>query len=162
MHCCVTGDQLDEESSCMNVVLAVRPLLAVPKSRLLATCQQHVLPWVDDPSNDNPRHRRTLTRRALHKMYYSTWCWVRAMYMHTIVQSCNRATVQPCNRATVQPCMLIRFLQKILLTNAGASHDQFTRYDHPHCGKRSRQRVYATYRPSCLGCPPPPPPRLPP
>lgn len=44
----------------------LRPLLAMEKSRLIATCESHGVPWAEDKSNDD----RTLTsRNAIRHMY---------------------------------------------------------------------------------------------
>ena len=47
-----------------GMVLA-RPLLAVPKARLIATCEALGVPFVRDPSNQDPRFGRTRARSAL-------------------------------------------------------------------------------------------------
>lgn len=41
----------------------LRPLLTVPKARLEATLRSRGLPWVEDPSNQNPAFARTGLRR---------------------------------------------------------------------------------------------------
>ena len=41
----------------------LRPLLAVPKARLLATLRERDQPWVEDPSNTESRHARVRLRR---------------------------------------------------------------------------------------------------
>jgi tRNA(Ile)-lysidine synthase len=43
-------------------MLLVRPFLNVPKARLLATLAAHALPFIDDPSNRNPRFARSRLR----------------------------------------------------------------------------------------------------
>ena len=43
----------------------VRPFLPVPKARLLATCQDRRWPYLDDPSNADPRFGRVRARRIL-------------------------------------------------------------------------------------------------
>jgi tRNA(Ile)-lysidine synthase len=43
----------------------VRPLLAIPKARLVATCQASNIPFVEDPSNSNERFGRTRIRRVM-------------------------------------------------------------------------------------------------
>lgn len=45
-------------------VRLVRPLLDVPKSRLLATLRQRAMPWIEDPSNQSPAFERTRLRAA--------------------------------------------------------------------------------------------------
>ena len=47
-----------------GLVLA-RPFLGIPKARLLATCKAGGLPFVDDPSNHDPRFGRARVRAAL-------------------------------------------------------------------------------------------------
>jgi len=42
-----------------------RPLLDVPKSRLIATCRDFRQSWLEDPSNSDPAHMRTQVRRLL-------------------------------------------------------------------------------------------------
>jgi tRNA(Ile)-lysidine synthase len=43
----------------------LRPLLDVPKARLVATCRALGQPWIDDPSNADPRFDRARARAAL-------------------------------------------------------------------------------------------------
>jgi tRNA(Ile)-lysidine synthase len=43
-------------------VRLLRPLLDVPKARLLATCRSAGVEWIDDPSNRDPRFARTELR----------------------------------------------------------------------------------------------------
>ncbi|MDA0341912.1 MAG: tRNA lysidine(34) synthetase TilS [Proteobacteria bacterium] len=40
-----------------------RPLLAIAKRRLIATCRAHGQPWIEDPSNNNPAFDRVRLRR---------------------------------------------------------------------------------------------------
>jgi tRNA(Ile)-lysidine synthase len=40
-----------------------RPLLAISKQRLTATCRSHGQPWIEDPSNRNPAFDRVRLRR---------------------------------------------------------------------------------------------------
>jgi tRNA(Ile)-lysidine synthase len=40
-----------------------RPLLAISKQRLIATCRAHGQPWIEDPSNSNPAFERVRLRR---------------------------------------------------------------------------------------------------
>ncbi len=42
----------------------LRPLLTVPKARLHATCAAFGQPWIEDPSNLNPRYARARLRRT--------------------------------------------------------------------------------------------------
>jgi tRNA(Ile)-lysidine synthase len=46
-------------------VRLLRPLLTVPKSRLIASVRKRGQAWIDDPSNANPRFGRTRARAAL-------------------------------------------------------------------------------------------------
>lgn len=46
----------------LDGVRLVRPLLDIPKARLLATCRAAGLRWSEDPSNGNPRFARTELR----------------------------------------------------------------------------------------------------
>jgi tRNA(Ile)-lysidine synthase len=48
-----------------NRVLLVRPLLDVPKARLIATLQQAGIAYADDPSNVDPRFTRSRLRRLM-------------------------------------------------------------------------------------------------
>src|SRR5262245_5894947 len=43
-------------------MLLVRPFLRLPKARLLATLKAHALPFIDDPSNRDPRFARSRLR----------------------------------------------------------------------------------------------------
>jgi len=42
----------------------LRPLLAIPRSRLTATLNERAVPWIDDPSNADPRFERVRLRQA--------------------------------------------------------------------------------------------------
>jgi tRNA(Ile)-lysidine synthase len=42
----------------------LRPLLGLPRNRLEATLKARSQDWLDDPSNEEPRHRRVALRRA--------------------------------------------------------------------------------------------------
>ncbi len=50
------------DATARNGVTLARPLLDVPKSRLVATCQQRGWRFVRDPSNDDPRFARVRLR----------------------------------------------------------------------------------------------------
>lgn len=43
----------------------LRPLLDIPKARLVATLEKRKQPWIEDPSNADPAHARVRVRRAL-------------------------------------------------------------------------------------------------
>lgn len=43
----------------------LRPLLDIPKARLVATLTKRKQPWIEDPSNANPAYLRVRVRRAL-------------------------------------------------------------------------------------------------
>lgn len=45
-------------------VRLLRPLLSVPRARLTATLQARGVPWIDDPSNTDPRFERARLRAA--------------------------------------------------------------------------------------------------
>ena len=45
-------------------VRLLRPLLAVPRARLTASLQARGVPWIDDPSNVDPRFERARLRRS--------------------------------------------------------------------------------------------------
>jgi len=49
----------------LHGVHIARPLLGIPKIRLLATCAALGQRWIDDPSNHNPRYARTQIRARL-------------------------------------------------------------------------------------------------
>jgi tRNA(Ile)-lysidine synthase len=46
-------------------LMLLRPLLDVPKARLIATLEKRKQPWVEDPSNASPAYARVRVRRAL-------------------------------------------------------------------------------------------------
>ena len=46
-------------------IFLVRPLLEIPKSRLIATLQATKIPYADDPSNRDPRFARARLRRLM-------------------------------------------------------------------------------------------------
>jgi len=46
-------------------LLLLRPLLEVPKARLVATLRKRRQDWIEDPSNANPAFQRVRVRRAL-------------------------------------------------------------------------------------------------
>lgn len=46
-------------------IRVVRPLLGVPKARLIATVRAFGHPWIEDPSNRDPRFARSLIRELL-------------------------------------------------------------------------------------------------
>jgi tRNA(Ile)-lysidine synthase len=52
-------------SSQAHGLTLLRPLLDVPKARLIATLQAREQPWIEDPSNRDPHYSRTLIRQAL-------------------------------------------------------------------------------------------------
>lgn len=46
-------------------LLLLRPLLGIPKARLVATLQKRRQAWIEDPGNADPAHARVRVRRAL-------------------------------------------------------------------------------------------------
>jgi len=46
-------------------LLHLRPLLGTPKTRLVATLEEARIPWIEDPSNRNPRFERVRIRDLL-------------------------------------------------------------------------------------------------
>ena len=52
-------------SAARDGLVLARPLLGLPKARLVATCAALGLPFAEDPSNDDPRFGRVRARRAL-------------------------------------------------------------------------------------------------
>ncbi|HLT77679.1 MAG TPA: tRNA lysidine(34) synthetase TilS [Ferrovibrio sp.] len=46
-------------------LMLLRPLLEIPKARLVATCRRHRQEWIEDPSNDNAAFARVRVRQAL-------------------------------------------------------------------------------------------------
>ncbi len=49
----------------LGVVRLIRPLLAWPKDRLVATCAAFAQPYIEDPSNRSPDYARPVLRRRL-------------------------------------------------------------------------------------------------
>lgn len=49
----------------VNGVVLARPLLGLPKARLIATAEAHGLPFVRDPSNSDPRFERIRWRETM-------------------------------------------------------------------------------------------------
>jgi tRNA(Ile)-lysidine synthase len=49
----------------LNGLILVRPLLDIPKSRLIATVEADGLPFADDPSNRDPRYLRARLRHLM-------------------------------------------------------------------------------------------------
>ena len=54
-----------EESNEESRIALVRPFLDIPKSRLIATLHQAEIPFVDDPSNRDPRFARVRLRAVM-------------------------------------------------------------------------------------------------
>ena len=54
-------------------VRLLRPLLPVPKTRLIATLRAAQLPWIEDPSNRDPRFHRARLRRAAGLDHDALW-----------------------------------------------------------------------------------------
>ncbi|MFY2765278.1 tRNA lysidine(34) synthetase TilS [Arenimonas sp. MALMAid1274] len=50
-----------------------RPLLAVPRSELLDYARQRGLAWIEDPSNDSPRHDRNFLRHRVLPVLAERW-----------------------------------------------------------------------------------------
>ena len=50
--------------SAKDDVRIVRPFLDIPKSRLIATCHAHKIPFVEDPTNDDARYARPRLRQS--------------------------------------------------------------------------------------------------
>lgn len=48
-----------------GIPLRYRPLLTVPKARLVATCRTFAVNWIEDPSNTSPSYARTSARALL-------------------------------------------------------------------------------------------------
>jgi tRNA(Ile)-lysidine synthase len=57
--------QLAASGTCVAPVFLHRPLLAISKSRLIATLQARGARWIEDPSNTNEAFERVRIRRAL-------------------------------------------------------------------------------------------------
>ena len=53
------------EVSTAEGVFLLRPLLTVPKARLVATLQAAKQPWIEDPSNANSAYQRVRVRQAM-------------------------------------------------------------------------------------------------
>lgn len=52
-------------ASARNGITLLRPLLGIPKARLIATLTALGQPWIEDPSNRNPAFQRVQVRTAL-------------------------------------------------------------------------------------------------
>jgi tRNA(Ile)-lysidine synthase len=48
-----------------NGITLLRPLLSIPKARLIATLQAHGQDWIEDPSNQNPNYTRNRIRALI-------------------------------------------------------------------------------------------------
>ncbi|KAI8057170.1 PP-loop family-domain-containing protein [Syncephalis plumigaleata] len=46
----------------------LRPLLSIPKQRLIATCQHHNIPWFEDPTNKSDDYQRNVIRNTLNEI----------------------------------------------------------------------------------------------
>ncbi|CAG8489405.1 14865_t:CDS:2 [Funneliformis mosseae] len=46
----------------------IRPLLSVTKDRLIKTCVEANIPWIEDPSNQSTDHKRNIVRFSLNKL----------------------------------------------------------------------------------------------
>ena len=62
------GFSMNRFRSRSHPIFLVRPLLGLPKSRLVATAKQYCLKYVDDPSNDNLMFDRVRIRGAISRM----------------------------------------------------------------------------------------------
>ncbi len=56
------------ERSLREGLALLRPLLGVEKARLVATCRARGVPFVEDPSNSDPRYGRTRARAVLESL----------------------------------------------------------------------------------------------
>ena len=52
----------------MTEVVLLRPLLGLPRERLAATLRRRRQSWLDDPSNEDSRHRRVALRQAMPRL----------------------------------------------------------------------------------------------
>jgi tRNA(Ile)-lysidine synthase len=52
----------------LHTLTIARPLLEMPKARLRATLESRSIPWIEDPSNENPGFERTRLRAAGHEL----------------------------------------------------------------------------------------------
>jgi tRNA(Ile)-lysidine synthase len=52
----------------LDDMVLVRPFLRVPKARLIATLAAHALPFIDDPSNHDPRFARSRLRPLIRRL----------------------------------------------------------------------------------------------
>jgi tRNA(Ile)-lysidine synthase len=50
-----------------------RPLLEVPRERLLAHAREHGLDWIEDPANDNTAHDRNFLRQRILPLLRERW-----------------------------------------------------------------------------------------
>jgi len=52
-------------------VRLLRPFLSIPKARLQATLRMMKVGWIEDPSNQDPRHERVQMRQLLERRFFS-------------------------------------------------------------------------------------------
>lgn len=64
----VVTRQASSERPYSYSVPLLRPLLGVPKARLIATLRAHGAGWIDDPSNEDERFERVRIRKALRQL----------------------------------------------------------------------------------------------
>lgn len=63
----VTREASSERPQSYSITL-LRPLLGVPKARLIATLRANGAGWIDDPSNEDERFERVRIRKALRQL----------------------------------------------------------------------------------------------
>ncbi len=66
-----------------------RPLLETPRSELLAYAQEHGLPWLDDPSNQDTHHDRNFLRQRVLPLLRQRWPQAAASFARSAVLSAD-------------------------------------------------------------------------
>eukprot|EP00912_Choanoflagellata_sp_UC4_P001771 UC4_evm1s1135 len=69
----------------LHDVRLARPLLQFDKKRILATCTKHGLPWINDPTNVDVKHRRCAVRSVLDRSFQNNIQF--KSYIRTVLSS---------------------------------------------------------------------------
>jgi tRNA(Ile)-lysidine synthase len=80
-------------------IAVVRPLLDVPKARLIATCQAAKIPYAEDPSNRDPRFTRARLRGLMAGLAAEGLSAARLALLARRLQRAERALVTATDRA---------------------------------------------------------------
>jgi tRNA(Ile)-lysidine synthase len=108
----------------------LRPLLAVPKARLVAMLQRAGQGWIEDPSNRDPKYARVRVRRAGTKTRPRTGrarrdAQVAALLAHAFVQP-GRVECDVAALAGADPALARRALARLLIGVGGAPYPPAT------------------------------------